>query len=96
MLVTLIHYIAPLAEIDQHLATHREHLQTYYDQNVLIMSGPQIPRTGGIIIAATDRDTMQTIIEQDPFYQHQLATFDIIEFDPVKYQQQLASFLSSH
>jgi uncharacterized protein YciI len=45
------------------------------------MSGRKIPRDGGIIVAVgTNRRFIEAIVKEDPFYEHGLADFRIIEF----------------
>ena len=93
MLVIELEYLKPLSEIDNYLTEHRTFLQKYYEQGLLLASGPQKPRVGGIIIALADLETMQTIIKEDPFFQHKLADYRFIEFDPVKYASELTPLL---
>jgi len=45
------------------------------------MSGRQIPRTGGVIVAlAESRRQIEAIMAEDPFCRHGLAEVRIIEF----------------
>jgi len=81
MFVISLKYIAPLEELDQHMAAHVKYLKKYYKADVFIMSGRKVPRTGGIIIAQADsKEILEKIIEEDPFHKHQLAEFTITEF----------------
>jgi uncharacterized damage-inducible protein DinB len=49
-------YLADLSKIDEKLAAHRAHLETGFRAGLLLASGPQVPRTGGMILArAKDR-----------------------------------------
>lgn len=92
-LITLT-YKQPIEIVEQHLAAHRTYLEQGYQKNHFIVSGPKSPRTGGIILSQlTDRAQLQTIIEQDPFYLNGIAEFDIVEFAPVKYHKDFASFI---
>lgn len=86
MIVIKVHYNAPISEIDKHLMNHREFLDRYYQSNLLIASGPMIPRTSGIIIAATtDLEGLQKIMAEDPFAKAGLASYEYMPFTPVKY-----------
>jgi uncharacterized protein YciI len=81
MFVVSLNYIVPLAELDKHMTAHVKYLQKYYKQNVFITSGRKVPRTGGIILAACDsREKLERILQEDPFFSHQLAEFTITEF----------------
>jgi uncharacterized protein YciI len=74
-------YTADLTEIDASMAAHVRFLKKQYAAGTFLISGRQIPRVGGIILAVGEsRDQIQRIVEQDPFCARGLATFRIIEF----------------
>lgn len=94
MFIVEITYKKSLAEIDQHLAEHRAFLDVGYQQNYFVASGPKNPRIGGIIISQLkNRSQLEGILKQDPFNLNGLAEYNIIEFDPVKYHADFASFI---
>jgi uncharacterized protein YciI len=81
MFIINLHYIVPLEELDAHMAAHVKYLKKYYAADVFLMSGRKVPRTGGVIIAQADsKEILEKIIAEDPFFQHKLAEFTIIEF----------------
>jgi uncharacterized protein YciI len=81
MFVIELSYKVDLARIDAHMAAHVVFLKKYYASGNFLLSGRKIPRDGGIILAvAGNRAQIETIIEEDPFFQHGLADFRIIEF----------------
>src|SRR4051812_38017723 len=81
MFVIELHYKAPLAEIDAHMAAHVKFLKKYYASGHFLVSGRKIPRDGGIILAvARNRQEVEAIVEEDPFHKNGLAEFRIIEF----------------
>jgi uncharacterized protein YciI len=81
MFVIELTYKAPLAEIDAHMAAHVMFLKKYYASGNFLVSGRKIPRDGGIILAVgTSRRQIEAIVEEDPFYEHGLADFRIVEF----------------
>ena len=81
MFIVELTYKADLAEIDAHMGTHVVFLKKYYASGNFLVSGRKIPRDGGIILAVgTSRRQIEAIVEEDPFYQHGLADFRIIEF----------------
>jgi len=89
-----ITYTAPLSEIDRALAAHRQFLQTGYDQNRLLLSGPQTPRVGGIIIArGQSLEELQAFFTSDPYQIASLATYRYIEFSPVKHQPAVSDWV---
>lgn len=94
MIIVQLTYVAPLSEVDKYLQIHREFLDYYYKQGLFIASGPKKPRTGGIIIAATqDKAQLETIFEQDPYYKAEIATYEFIEFTPVKHCPELKELI---
>lgn len=94
MFVIQLTYLVPLSEVDKYLQTHREFLDYYYKQGLLVVSGPMKPRTGGIIIAATnDRAYLESIFKKDPYYLAEIAKYEFIEFNPVNYRAELKEFI---
>ncbi len=89
-----ITYTAPIERIDENLKSHREFLQTGYDQNLLLMSGPQNPRTGGVIIArANSLEDLKAFFKNDPYQIKDLASYRFIEFSPVKHAKLVESWI---
>jgi uncharacterized protein YciI len=85
--VVEITYIAPLSAIDAALADHRAFLETGYAQGLLLCSGPQEPRTGGVLLArAKARDDLASFLRGDPFQVRNMARYRIVEFTPVQHQ----------
>lgn len=84
MFIMLLHYKKPLELIDAHLAAHRAFLKEGYSKQYFIVSGPQKPRTGGVVISPLrDRAQLEAIMKQDPFCLHDVAEYQLIEFEPV-------------
>ena len=81
MFVIELIYTAPLADIDAHMAAHVRFLKKYYSAGNFLVSGRKIPRDGGIILAVgRSREEIDGIVAEDPFHQHGLADFRVIEF----------------
>jgi uncharacterized protein YciI len=94
MFVITLTYKKPIDMVDQYLAEHRSYLDTCYKNNYFIASGPQHPRTGGILLSQLkDRHQLDMIIQQDPFTLHDIADYTVIEFEPVKYHPAFSSFV---
>jgi uncharacterized protein YciI len=94
MIIIQMHYKTSLPEVDKYLQAHREFLDYYYKQGILIASGPMKPRTGGIIIAASnDRKALEAIFKKDPYYLAEIAEYQFIEFTPVKHCAELSSLI---
>ena len=81
MFVIELVYKAPLKRIDAHMRAHVAFLNKYYTAGNFLVSGRKIPRDGGIILALGDsRQQIEAIVQEDPFYEHGLAEFRVIEF----------------
>jgi uncharacterized protein YciI len=81
LFVILLRYLVPLDEIDREMPHHISFLEKYYKKGNFIVSGRQVPRTGGIILAkGKNRNAVEQIMKQDPFVKKKLASVDIIEF----------------
>lgn len=94
MFIVLLTYTAPTNEIDKYLPAHRQFLDYYYKQGLLLASGPMKPRTGGVIIAATnDKTYLDTIFRQDPYHLADVASYQFIEFTPVKHCNALKNLI---
>jgi uncharacterized protein YciI len=94
MFIVKLTYKKSLDVVDKHLIAHRSFLDSCYEKNALIVSGPLIPRTGGILISQIpNREELMRLIHSDPFYIEGIAEYEILEFDPVKYHKNFANFI---
>lgn len=85
MFIASLTYIQPLATIEEYLEAHRQFLDKFYQKGLFVMSGRKEPRTGGIILINADNlEEVKQIIAEDPFHQHHIADYQIIEFYPSK------------
>lgn len=90
MFIVQLTYKTSISEVDKYLQAHREFLDYYYKQGLLLASGPMKPRTGGIIIAlTTDRKHLESILQKDPYFLAEIADYQLIEFTPVKHREEL-------
>ncbi len=81
MFVIELIYKADLKEIDAHMTAHVKFLKKHYAAGTFLVSGRKIPRDGGIILAVgKSKQDIETLVRDDPFHQHGLAEFRVIEF----------------
>ena len=81
--VVEIVYTRPLEEVLALTERHRAYLQTGYERGLLLLSGPQEPRVGGILIMRGDsKETIQQFCSKDPYSVGAVANHRIIEFTP--------------
>lgn len=91
MFIISLTYHKTLEEVDAHLNAHVEFLKNNYAKGVFIASGRKIPRDGGVILAlAPTRAEIEALIACDPFYIHDVATYEITEFTPSMTSPELA------
>jgi uncharacterized protein YciI len=94
MIIAMLTYIKPIEEIDTYLVAHRAFLDEGYEKGYLLVSGPRIPRTGGILISPLkDKDAFMHYLSRDPFYVEGLVNYELISFDPIKKHPVLATLL---
>ena len=88
-------YNVPFDELAETLPEHRKYLAGAYDQGLLLFSGPQLPKTGGVIVARmSSMEELRTFFAGDPFNRQGLASYRFIEFDMVKCQPLLDDWAS--
>jgi len=86
-------YLAGLERIDELLVAHRAHLETGFQSGMLLASGPQEPRTGGMILArAKDRTAVEEFLARDPFSLAGISSYRVVEFVPVKQSPSFAGW----
>ncbi|MDR3258148.1 MAG: YciI family protein [Fusobacteriaceae bacterium] len=93
MIILILTYQKPISEVDKYLEVHRNYLDECYAKGRYILSGPQNPRTGGVIFVKGTREEASEWLKEDPFYQHEIAKYDIIEFNPNKFAPNVEKIL---
>ncbi|GAP16487.1 YciI family protein [Levilinea saccharolytica] len=89
-----ITYTVPAEGLGEVVAAHRAFLREGYDRGLLLLSGPQVPRVGGIAVGrAESREEIEAFFNQDPYLQAGVATHRIVEFDPVLRQDWLETWV---
>ena len=79
----LLDYRRPLAEVETHLAAHREYLARHYAAGHFLLSGRREPRTGGVILARAESHAQVALwVDDDPFKQAGIAAYEIIDWVP--------------
>jgi uncharacterized protein YciI len=85
LFIVLLRYLVPLEQILEIRPSHLEFLDRYYEKGIFMVSGPQIPRSGGVIIAQIkDRSDLEDVLKEDPFYQKGFAEYQIFQFEATK------------
>lgn len=95
MFIINLSYIKPISEVENHLNEHVKYLDEYYKSNKFIFSGRKVPRTGGVILVnVSSKEELDFILKKDPFYQNQIAHYEVTEVEITKYDDCFATFLN--
>jgi uncharacterized protein YciI len=90
-----ITYTVPFEALSGVVAEHRAYLQTGYDKGWLLISGPLNPKTGGLVVAkAPSAEAIREFFRTDPYAMKGLATYNFVEFEPVKRQAFLEEWMT--
>jgi uncharacterized protein YciI len=85
MFIINITYKVSLEQINAKMQVHVAYLDKYFASNKFLIAGRKKPRTGGIIVAIGDnKQEIETIAKEDPFYTNSLADIEVIEFSAGK------------
>lgn len=95
MFVVTLTYTAPEEQIAVVRPQHREWLDPYVASGLFLVTGPLVPRTGGVLIVSgkIGRAELETLLKQDPFNIHGLADYAVIEFEANKVSPPLAGLV---
>lgn len=81
--IVFLTYLSPIEEINRHLDAHRNWLAGHYREGRFLLSGPIVPRTGGLILARSEsREALDAMLADDPFAIHGLAAYDVKTVNP--------------
>ncbi|MCU0619445.1 MAG: YciI family protein [Gemmatimonadaceae bacterium] len=83
----VIRYRAPIDRIEAATDAHRAYLRTLAEAGTLLVSGPLVPRTGGVLVlrvpeGADVHTTLDRVRDGDPFWQQGLANYELLEWAP--------------
>ena len=91
MFLLLSRYLKPASEVDRWLPEHRAFLDRHYAAGRFVVSGPMVPREGGVIVTADiGRMEIDEIMKEDPFLREGVSEYQYIEFAVTKSAQWFA------
>lgn len=89
LFIIKVDYVRPMEDVERFLNAHRSFLDSLLEAGVCVMSGPRVPRDGGIYVLQTsDFSTAETITLEDPFRREGIAVYTIFEFTPTKFRDE--------
>lgn len=88
-------YLIPAEQMTEIAVEHRNFLKAGYERGWLLLSGPQVPPKGGIVIGrAPSLEALQEYFSGDPYQVQKVATYRFVEFDPVRRQAFLEDWMN--
>jgi uncharacterized protein YciI len=94
MYVILVNYVKPLSEVYPYLKAHFRFVDEGFAAGYFLAFGPQTPRRGGVILAqAASTEELKAFISKAPFLQAGVATFEVVEFTPLRVDPKLQQIL---
>jgi uncharacterized protein YciI len=83
--IAIVRYRVPLEDVLPHVDSHRAYLRQLKAQGRLLASGPQDPRTGGLLLLKVPDDdprgALDAIRDGDPFYKAGVAQYELIPWN---------------
>ena len=79
MFIVTLTYTVPNDEVDRHLEAHMAWLKEGYASGLFLAAGRRVPRTGGMIFAEGNRETVEAMLRRDPFYTNGVSDYVISE-----------------
>ena len=89
MFIANLKYKKSMEEVNKVLEAHLEYLDKYFEKEKFICTGKKsFPELGGVILFDSNNlEEAKKILYEDPFYVEEIADYEIIEFQPVKFSQ---------
>ena len=89
MFIANLKYKKSIKEVNKVLEAHLEYLDKYFEKGKFICTGKKsFPELGGVILFDSNNlEEAEKILYEDPFYIEEIADYEIIEFQPVKFSQ---------
>lgn len=94
--IVFIEYKTALENIIRVTDEHRAHLKKGYEAGMFLISGPRIPRTGGIVIAkAKDSSVLEKFFSEDPYSLNSYADYKFIQFNPKSNHELISGWVNT-
>ncbi|EEX74095.1 YciI family protein [Leptotrichia hofstadii] len=92
MFIANLKYKKSTEEVNKVLEAHLKYLDKYFEKGKFICTGKKsFPELGGVILFDSNNlEEAKKILHEDPFYIEEIADYEIIEFQPVKFSQNLS------
>lgn len=92
MIIIIYNYTKPLAEVDAIRQAHIDHYEKYRQNGDMVCGGRLTTETGGTcILRNISRSEAEAHVNTDPYVTEQVATADVLEFEPTYYCSELTA-----
>ena len=85
--LAVIRYRAPIEVIEAATEAHRAYLRQLKAAGTLVVSGPVVPRTGGVLLLRVPDENsaaaLDAVRDGDPFWKQGLANYELLPWNPV-------------
>ena len=85
--LAIIRYRAPIEAIEAATDLHRAYLRELKAAGTLLISGPFVPRSGGMLLLRVSDDNataaLDAVRDGDPFWKQGLANYELLPWSPV-------------
>lgn len=85
--LAVIRYRASIEVIEAATEAHRAYLRELKAAGTLVVSGPVVPRTGGVLLLRVPDDNaaaaLDAVRDGDPFWKQGLANYELLPWNPV-------------
>jgi uncharacterized protein YciI len=83
LIVATSQYLAGGEAVAEVVPEHRDWVLGHYESGVMLASGPQEPRVGGVLLLrCTSLDEARAIVDADPLVTRGVARYDLVAFQP--------------
>jgi len=81
MYVVTLTYTRPLDEVEKHRDAHMDWVRHQYENGHFLVSGPRIPREGGVILVRDmPRENLDALLTEDPYQRNGVADYTVVWF----------------
>ena len=89
-------YKVSVERIMETVPAHREHLAKYYAEGLILFSGMQLSKEGGMIVMRSpNREKVDGMIKDDPFNLEGLAEYEVVAFEARAWQPFLEDWVNA-
>jgi len=78
--VVSLSYKVPVEQVDAHMPEHGDWLRSLFGEELIVVCGRRVPRTGGIIVIRGHKAEVEALAQTDPFVTRGIAEIAVEEF----------------